>query len=327
VAEMGMSINSGVIIFGGSGFIGSHLISKFNELGCENIISVDIKSPLVKEPGVTYLKKDVRNLDDLPIFSNVTRIYNFAAIHTTPGHPNHEYYETNISGALEVCKYAERANIKDIVFTSSISVYGPGEDQKTEDSLLKPVSAYGYSKMLAEKIHRDWFNRVDGSGLVIVRPAVVFGPREGGNFTRLATLLQKGFFIYPGRKDTVKACIYVDDLLEAIEFAVGHPDPIIIFNGAYHHGYTLEDIIVTFKNNHFNKVRTFMVPRPIVISIAKILQIFNVFNIGIHPDRVMKLVQSTDVYPKWLVTNKKIFNDGIQDALKRWSEATDAKFK
>ena len=322
------SINSqGVLIFGGSGFIGSHLIIHLKNLGYKTIISLDIKEPTIREIGVTYILKDIRDLSDLELFDNVTKIYNFAAIHTTPGHESHEYYETNICGALEVCKYAERANIKDVVFTSSISVYGPGEDQKTEKSTLKPVSPYGYSKMLSEKIHTDWLNRVSNGKLVIVRPAVVFGPREGGNFTRLAALLKKGFFIYPGRKDTIKACIYVEDLLEAIDFAKAQQQPLIVFNAAYHHGYTLEDIINTFKKNHFNRVKTFLIPRPIVIGTAKFLQVFNAFNIGIHPDRVMKLVQSTDVYPAWLVSKGKTFDGGISSALWRWSKDTESKFK
>ena len=322
-----MKNEEGVIIFGGAGFIGSHLISNLKKSGCKVIISLDIKEPKIREEGVVYINKDIRDLSDFEIFEGVTKIYNFAAIHTTPGHEHHEYYETNICGALEVCKYAERANIKDVVFTSSISVYGPGEDQKTEESILKPVSSYGYSKMLAEKIHKDWLNRVTDGNLVIVRPAVVFGPREGGNFTRLATLLNKGFFIYPGRKDTIKACIYVEDLLNAIEFAKAQKEPLITFNGAYHHGYTLEDIITVFKDNHFNNVRTFLVPRIVVTSIAKFLKLFNAFNIGIHPDRVMKLVESTNIYPGWLVSNHKTFDQGLNSALKRWSNDTNGTFK
>ncbi|TEW56163.1 SDR family oxidoreductase [Psychromonas sp. RZ22] len=322
-----MNINEGVIVFGGSGFIGSHLISYLIQSGCKNIVSLDIKEPVVKEPGVVYLLKDVRDLGDLEIYPSITQIYNFAAIHTTPGHEHHEYYDTNISGALEVCKYAEKANIKEIVFTSSISVYGPGEEQKKEESALKPISSYGYSKMLAENIHKDWMKRVSDSNLVIVRPAVVFGAREGGNFTRLATLLNKGFFIYPGRKDTIKACIYVEDLLDAIEFAKQQKEKLIIFNGAYHHGYTLENIISIFKENHFKNVKTFLVPRVIVTGIAKFLRMFNAFNIGIHPDRVMKLVQSTDVYPGWLVSKGKIFDQGLKSALQRWSNNTSGTFK
>lgn len=319
-------IHNGVVIFGGSGFIGSHLIDKLKMQGCKKVISIDIKKPKIKREGVKYILADVRDLSSLDLFDGIEKIYNFAAIHTTPGHEHHEYYETNICGAIEVCKYAERASIKNIIFTSSISVYGPSEEQKTEETELKPESSYGYSKMVAEKIHKEWLYRNDNTNLVVVRPAVVFGPGEGGNFTRLATLLSKGIFIYPGRKDTIKACIYVDDLLETINFAEDQKQNLITFNGAYHHGYTLENIIDTFKLNHFQNVKTVMLPKFIVIGVAKVLRLFNAFNIGIHPDRVMKLVKSTDVYPEWLESKGKTFDDGLKKALNKWSASTDRKF-
>lgn len=324
---MSDEVLKGVVIFGGSGFIGSHLIDKLIAQGCKKIISVDIKKPKVKRESVNYILTDVRDLSSLELFDDVEKIYNFAAIHTTPGHEHHEYYETNVCGAIEVCKYAERAGIKDIVFTSSISVYGPSEEQKTEETALQPESSYGYSKMIAEKIHKEWLNKdLINKHLVIVRPAVVFGPGEGGNFTRLATLLSKGIFIYPGRKNTIKACIYVDDLLEAINFAEEQNQTLITFNGAYHHGYTLEDIIITFQSNHFENVKTVMLPKAIVLGVAKTLRLFNAFNIGIHPDRVMKLVKSTDVYPGWLVSQDKKFDGGVEVALNKWSSATNGKF-
>ncbi|CAM3107795.1 hypothetical protein PAT01_00250 [Pseudoalteromonas atlantica] len=324
---MNKEIPKGVIIFGGSGFIGTHLIDKLLIQGCTTIISVDIKEPKSPRKGVNYIVADVRDLSSLELFNNIDKIYNFAAIHTTPGHEHHEYYETNICGALEVCKYAERAGIKNIIFTSSISVYGPGEDQKTEETELQPTSSYGYSKMIAEKVHKEWLNKNSAiNKLVIVRPAVVFGPGEGGNFTRLATLLSKGFFIYPGRKNTIKACIYVDDLIEAISFAEDQRQTLITFNGAYHQGYTLEDIIDIFQANHFSDVKTVMLPKFIVLGVAKTLRLFNAFNIGIHPERVMKLVKSTDVYPGWLVSKGKKFDGGVEVALSKWSSSTDGKF-
>jgi nucleoside-diphosphate-sugar epimerase len=323
---MSHKVGAKIVIFGGSGFIGGHLIDSLFATASK-IISIDIKQPKKRVQNVEYIQADVRDLSTLETFENMDIIYNLAAIHTTPGHEHHEYYETNIMGAIEICKFATKCNIKEIVFTSSISVYGPGEDQKIEMTELKPTSSYGYSKMIAERVHRDWQRSDSYNKITIVRPAVVFGHGEGGNFTRLATLLSKGIFIYPGRKDTIKACIYVKDLLEAISYAKDINRGEVTFNGAYHHGYTLEDIIKTFKKEHFPKVKTVLVPKFIVLLAAKTFRLFNAFNVGIHPDRVMKLVQSTNIYPGWLVQQGKTFDDGLVKALADWHKDSSGTFK
>lgn len=314
-----------VLIIGGSGFIGTHYAKKLLSDGFD-IINVDLNPPRFTHENYTYINHDTRSLSTIEVNKNIDLILNLAAVHTTPGHPSHEYYETNVSGANEVCEFAERYGVKEIVFTSSISVYGPDEEQKDESTELTPNSAYGYSKMLAERIHQSWLKRNEGTKLTIVRPAVVFGPGEGGNFTRLATMLRKGGFVYPGRKDTIKSCIYVEDLIHAIELARATDKRFELFNGAYPERYTLEQIIETFRSNHYPKAKTIMIPKFVVISAAKLLGMFNFLNIGIHPDRVMKLIKSTNIYPTWLVGNHVELPGDLSSALDRWSEATDGKF-
>ncbi|WP_445777438.1 NAD-dependent epimerase/dehydratase family protein [Shewanella sp.] len=320
------SEGKGCIVFGGSGFIGTHLIDSLVKRN-NRIISIDINPPKKKIDCVKYITADIKDLSRLDVFEDIDTIYNLAAVHTTPGHEHYEYYETNIIGAIEICKFASKCNIKEIVFTSSISVYGPGEDQKIETTELKPTSSYGYSKMIAERIHRDWQSSDGNNKITIVRPAVVFGHGEGGNFTRLATLLSKGIFIYPGRKNTIKACIYVKDLLDAIFYAKEINLGEITFNGAYHNSYTLEEIVETFKIHYFPNVRTFLVPKFIVLLAAKAFKLFNLLNIGIHPDRVLKLVQSTNIKPDWLVQQGKIVDDGLVKALADWYKESSGTFK
>ncbi len=76
--------------------------------------------------------------------------------------------------------------VKILFFTGSISLYGVSESVKDELTLPVPVTAYGASKLTAEKIHQIWRAKdANDRRLVIVRPGVVFGPGEGGNISRL----------------------------------------------------------------------------------------------------------------------------------------------
>ncbi|MCV6597968.1 MAG: NAD-dependent epimerase/dehydratase family protein [Mangrovicoccus sp.] len=319
-------LEAATVIFGGSGFIGTHLARSLSEAGVKRIINVDIVDPREDIPGVQFIRGDVRDLSQLKIEGPVDRIYNLAAVHTTPGHPTHEYYETNIAGATQITEFAARHNVPLLVFTSSISVYGPSEDTKSEASLPAPESAYGWSKWLAEGIHRSWLQRHDSRRLVIVRPAVIFGPGEGGNFTRLARLMKKGLFIYPGRKDTIKACYYVADLIDSVFLAEARNERYILFNGAYADRYTLEEIVEAFRATSFGDARTVLLPRAVMLTIARALQPFSKAGIGIHPDRITKLLRSTDVVPGWLEAQGQAKTGRISEVLQDWKTVTHGEF-
>ena len=290
-----------------------------------SLVCLDLKPPRAVINGATYITGDVRKMSSLDL-PKVDRIFNFAAVHTTPGHPDQEYYDTNVWGALEVVKVAERDGVRDVTFTSSISIYGPSEELKTETSPPSPVSAYGKSKLMAEEIHRGWLSHGEGRKLTIVRPAVVFGAGEGGNFARMASLLKKGFFVFPGRRDTIKSCIYVEDLLDLVMAAGATDAPYELLNGSYPECPTLETIVTSLRDGYFPNAKLYDVPQGVVMGAAKTLATFKGFGLGIHPDRVTKLVRSTYVYPGWAERKGLLTDTAFRKGLDGWAKASKGTF-
>lgn len=282
------------IIIGGAGFIGRHLARFMKEhrphISCHLYDIAKNASPEIQP-------LDVRKPFDLEgDWNERTILFNLAAIHKTPGHPDYDYFETNIRGAENVCAFASKHNIRSIVFTSSIAPYGASEKIKSESTLPTPNTPYGISKLVAEKIHGIWQAGHPDNRLAIVRPGIVFGKGEGGNFTRLYKALAKGMFAYAGRKDTVKAAIYVKDLVRIMtEMAENPNEAHQLYNCCYAPAQTIEQIVAAVQRNTGLNRNPPLIPAPALTATASILSVFDKFGLGVHPDRVRKLMNSTNI--------------------------------
>lgn len=310
------------VVFGGAGFIGSHLTAALTAAGA-TVVVADVEPPRRPLPeGARFVRCDVREPIDLDPGAAAPLVFNLAAVHRTPGHPDHEYFETNVAGAENVTAFCDAHGASSLFFTSSISVYGPTEIAVTEESPLRHNSAYGASKAKAEEIHHAWVRQGGERRLVTVRPAAVFGPGEGGNFTRLAGALRKGTFLYPGRRDTLKGCGYVGDLVGSLFFMWSEADPEVVYNFGYPQPPTLESICDAF-------VRVGGLRRPLgTIPAGPLMAVARVLNgVGLKtfdPERVKKLFNSTNVVPARLVAAGFEYETDLEGAFARWYAAEPA---
>lgn len=307
-------------ITGGSGFIGTHLTDLLKEVypNC-SIYNLDIVENN-QNGKVTYIPCDVRKSINLNVpVTEDDIIFNFAAVHRTPGHPDHAYFETNILGAENVTAFAEKFGIRKIVFTSSIAPYGAAEELKEETTIPTPNTPYGISKLVAEKIHMLWQAKdKDERQLTIVRPGVVFGKGENGNFTRLYWGIRSGKFMYPGRKDTIKACIYVKELVRFMLYRLeNHQQDVELYNCTFEPAFTIEQIVETMKKVTGIKRSVMMIPSWILMPAAAVVGALGA-PMGICPARVKKLMISTNICGKKLADSGYTFHYSLEEAIADW---------
>jgi nucleoside-diphosphate-sugar epimerase len=336
------------IIFGGTGFIGTHLANLLHERYPDaRIWNIDIvdpsrlkgmtehelheyttikkwKSPVVdgNTRKSSFIYGDVRKPIEQPPFTPTPDdvIFNFAAVHRTPGHPDYAYFETNIRGAENVCAFAEKYGIRNMVFASSIAPYGAAEQLKEENTLPTPNTPYGISKLVAEKIHQIWQAAGEGRKLTIVRPGVVFGKGENGNFTRLYWGIRKHTFAYPGRKDTIKACIYVKELVRFILWNVEERKSALeIYNCTFEPAYSIETIVNMMKKVTGLTQLVPYVPNSLIMPAAIIAKCIG-SPMGICPARVKKLQISTNICGKKMAESGYIFKWTFEEAIQDWFE-------
>ena len=328
------------IIFGGTGFIGTFFAKEvLSKNLVEKVYLVDIEDFKDKENSflnsyaqknefIEFIYGDVREkLDHIKVSEKIEFICNFAAVHREPGHEYHEYFDTNIPGAKNVCEYATNNNCKKIFFTSSISPYGESEDLKDESYPPKPTSPYGKSKLQAECIHKEWLRISSENKLIIIRPGVVYGPGEGGNVTRLLKAVRGFYFFYMGNHQTRKAGIYIKELCNILIWENNRLNKFEInfslLNATFDPAPSVEEYVKTickvgnyeriFPNIGFSLIFTFSY---ILNFLYKIIGKKS----EIDPVRVRKLIKSNNISPNYLKKNGYLFLYSLEGAFRDWKK-------
>ena len=150
--------NSGWLITGGAGYIGSHIAAEFSRLDLPFVIIDHDKNKLeVRLPN--FAQKffgDIRNAKDLDLifseyaFSGVIHLAALKSVEESQKNPA-SYEKTNIQGTQNVLKAMEKYGVKNLVFSSTAAVYGETENGiVTELTKIQPISYYGKTKVQSE---------------------------------------------------------------------------------------------------------------------------------------------------------------------------------
>lgn len=176
-----------VLVTGGAGFIGSHLVESLLERDCsvrvlDNLHSGELENlgEYDENPSLRFIKGDVRDVEDVEkAVEGVDAVFHEAAITSVPVSVENPVLtrEVNVEGTVNLLNKCEEFGVSKFVFASSCAVYGDAEqlpiDEKTP---LKPSSPYAESKLSGERkiLERDELDTV------VLRYFNVYGPRQGG---------------------------------------------------------------------------------------------------------------------------------------------------
>jgi nucleoside-diphosphate-sugar epimerase len=213
-------MNSKIVLIGASGFVGTRLIeTAIADFELKNIDKQ--QSPFYPELTVLGDVRDQAFLNDaLAGFDTVVLL---AAEHRDDVSPTSLYYDVNVQGTRNILNAMDKNGIKNIIFTSSVAVYGLNKSNPNENHPHDPFNHYGKSKWQAEEILRDWFsNSSNERSLTIVRPTVIFGERNRGNVYNLLKQIASGKFAMVGEGKNFKSMAYVGNVVEFIKFKLNN---------------------------------------------------------------------------------------------------------
>lgn len=257
-----LGMDATCLVTGANGFIGSHLVDALLARGHRVVCLVRLTSNLrwLQDKPVTFARGDVTEPESLPeAVREVDYVFHVAGLTKAPA-PAH-FDQVNRQGTvnlLEACR-TSASHLRRFILVSSLAAAGPSPDGRalTEDDPCRPVSLYGQSKLQAERAAARY---QDALPLTIVRPPVVYGPRDELTLD-LFRVVCRHIQPRPGAPQRISA-IYVRDLVDGILLAAERPEAT---GRTYFMGHHAPSSIAEFTGLAARALGVWTVPLPVPV--------------------------------------------------------------
>ncbi|HET8864949.1 MAG TPA: UDP-glucose 4-epimerase GalE [Gracilimonas sp.] len=288
-----------VLVTGGAGYIGSHTVLELLNDGHE-VIVIDNLSNSSKESlrrvkditgkDLTLFKEDLLNKEQVnKIFSDhdidsVIHFAGFKAVGESVAKPL-MYYDNNITGTINLCEVMKKHGVKNIVFSSSATVYGdPQKVPITEDSPLSATNPYGRTKLFIENILKDLHIADDSWNIALLRYFNPIGAHKSGLIGEDPNDIPNNLMPYISQVAVGKLnelAVFGDDYpthdgtgvrdyIHVVDLAIGHlkaldklnSDPgLLVYNLGTGKGSSVLDMVKAFEEASGKKIPYKVTPR------------------------------------------------------------------
>lgn len=294
-----------ILVTGSNGFVGSKLMWSLEADG-HKVIGIDISTHCDAKPHPETILGDIRipqNLDLVRLAfqakhnSPIQLIIHCAASKHDFGISRAEYFSHNKYGTRTLLNFADKHNITKLIYISTVGVFGHPQGVADEDNPYAADNPYGESKLAGELLCRGWQHRNESRELIVLRPAVIYGPHNYANMFKLLNMLHKFPYLTVGKGDYVKSIVSLSTVIDMIRFAIDNLKP------GYEHYNCVDEPYLTMRKlmELIASNEGFAMPRvklPITAAIgigkvfdlpAKILSI----DLPVNSNRMRKLATAT----------------------------------
>ncbi len=260
-------ISVAVLVTGGAGFIGSHLVNRLLESGRRVVVLDnfnDYYDPALKRRSVdeirsAYPQSDLEvvesDLRDAEKMKELFRAHSFDLVHHLAAMAGVRasiqnpilYFDVNVQGTMNLLEAAVEAGRPPVVFASSSSVYGgsPHIPFREDDPVNQPISPYAASKKAAELVCHA-YHHLHGLDITCLRFFTVYGPRQRPEMAihRFTRRMTEGRPVPMfGDGGTSRDYTYIDDVIDGVMAAADNCSGYRIYNLGNSHPIALRDLI------------------------------------------------------------------------------------
>jgi UDP-glucuronate 4-epimerase len=257
-----------ILVTGGAGFIGSHLVERLLAAGHEVAILDDFNDfydPQIKRANIAAVARDVtihhvdlrdsasvRNVFHHEKFETIAHLAARAGVRPSIQHPQ-LYYDANVSGTLHLLEAAQMTGVERFIFASSSSVYGASKTVlfSEDQPLAQTFSPYAATKIAGEFLCST-YSHLYQMRVVALRYFTVYGPRQRPDLAihRFIRHIYAGQPIEQfGDGTTRRDYTYIDDVVQGTMAALKYEGPLFdIFNLGESETIELKGLIVAIED-------------------------------------------------------------------------------
>lgn len=253
-----------VLVTGATGMVGRAVVPRLVEEGWNvraGIRSVDPPAGWAPLP-VEIVRGDLASTEHLRRLTSPPPkavVHLAARVHVRGG--DAEFFRQNTEVTRELAERSLASGCSRFVFLSTVAVHPPNEERLSEETPVAPETAYGESKLEAERVLRE-MEEESALSVTVLRPSVIYGPHDRGNVLRLIRAVDRGLDVRIGGRRTRKSMTYVDNVASVIAlclsdgasagstYLVSDPEP-----------YEMDEIVDRIAASLGRRRRTLEVPR------------------------------------------------------------------
>ena len=211
-----------VLVTGGTGFTGSHLVKRLLDRGHEVRVMDNQKGLFYDELKARGATIELGSIADKNLVSKLVQgcevVHHLAAAFRQLNVPNKYYWDVNVEGTRHLVDAAYRFRTRKFIYCSTQGVHGHIENPPgDEDSPITPEDYYQFTKYKGEEVVREYVEK--GLDAVTLRPTAIYGPGDPGRFLILFRLVKRGTFLMFGDGNAFYHPVHVDNLVDAFELA------------------------------------------------------------------------------------------------------------
>lgn len=294
-----------ILITGSNGFVGSKLMWELENKG-HKVIGIDISDHCDAKPHPATLRGDIRDPGDLEKagseFSKkhgapLELIIHCAASKHDFGIKRAEYFSHNKYGTRSLLDFASQHAIRKLLYVSSVSVFGHPVGMSDEVTPYAPDQPYGESKLAGELACIEWQKQDSARELMVLRPAVIYGPHNFANVYKLIHMLHRWPWVTAGNGRHVKSVVSLDSFIDMILFSLDLMKPgYQHFNCVDEPNITLRELMGIIASNPGFRLPRVTIPLNLAVAIGRLFDIpAKIFSIDfpVNSDRMRKLGTET----------------------------------